>query len=120
MRSLRAMTSFHHQESGGAAARRYVLDFHDIDPSQIAVVGGKAAHLAELSRIAGVRVPDGFCVTTDAFRQFLARAPAIEDRLDRLSRLAPDDREAIRALGVEIRHSLEATAIPDDVAAALT
>ncbi|HEX3759820.1 MAG TPA: rifamycin-inactivating phosphotransferase [Kofleriaceae bacterium] len=87
---------------------------------QVAVVGGKGAHLGELSRIEGIRVPAGFCVTTDAFQRFMAEAPSIDDRLDRLSRLAPDDRDAIRALSAELRQTLEAIAIPDDVAAAIT
>jgi pyruvate,water dikinase len=50
----------------------------------------------------------------------MAEAPSIDDRLDRLSRLKPDDREAIRALSAEIRRTLEAIAIPDDLAAAIT
>ena len=41
-------------------------------------------------------------------------------RLDRLSRLNPDDREAIRTLSAEIRRTLEGIVIPDDVAAAIT
>src|SRR5437868_849491 len=98
----------------------YVLGFQDIDQTQVAVVGGKGAHLGELSRIEGLRVPDGFCVTTDAFQRIMAEAPSIDDRLDRLSRLKPDDREAIRVLGVEIRRTLEGIAIPDDLAAAIT
>ena len=87
---------------------------------QVAVVGGKGAHLGELSRIEGIRVPAGFCVTTDAFRRIMAEAPSIDDQLDRLSRLNPDDREAIRALSAEIRQTLEAVAIPDELAAAVT
>ena len=51
-----------------------------------AVAGGKGAHLGELSRIDGIRVPAGFCVTTDAFTLIMAGAPMIDDRLDRLSR----------------------------------
>jgi len=98
----------------------YVLDFQEIDQTQVAVVGGKGAHLGELSRIAGLRVPAGFCVTTDAFQRIMAEAPSIDDRLDRLSRLKPDDREAIRALSAEIRWTLEGIVIPDDVAAAIT
>jgi pyruvate,water dikinase len=98
----------------------YVLGFQEIDRTQIALVGGKGAHLGELSRIEGVRVPAGFCVTTDAFQRIAADAPSFDDRLDRLSRLAPDDREAIRALSAEIRGTLEAVAIPDDLAAAIT
>jgi rifampicin phosphotransferase len=98
----------------------YVLDFQEIDPTQVAAAGGKGAHLGELSRIAGIRVPAGFCVTTDAFQRILAEAPSIDGRLDRLSRLEPGDREAIRALSLEVRRTLEAIAIPDDLAAAIT
>ncbi|HWO26418.1 MAG TPA: rifamycin-inactivating phosphotransferase [Kofleriaceae bacterium] len=98
----------------------YVLGLHEIDQTQVAVVGGKGAHLGELSRIEGVRVPAGFCVTTDAFRRILAEAPSIDDRLDRLSRLSPDDREAIRALSGELRQILEGIALPDELAAAIT
>ena len=96
-----------------------VLEFREIDQTQVAVVGGKGANLGELSRMEGIRVPDGFCVTTEAFRRILAEAPSIDERLDRLSRLKPDDREAIRALSAEVRGILEAIAIPDDLAATI-
>src|SRR5688572_28489901 len=98
----------------------YVLGFQEIDETQLAVAGGKGAHLGELSRIEGVRVPPGFCVTTDAFQRIMAEATSLHDRLDRLSRLQPDDREAIRAVSAEIRRTIEGIAIPDDVAAAIT
>jgi phosphoenolpyruvate synthase/pyruvate phosphate dikinase len=98
----------------------HVLGFEEIDETQVAVVGGKGAHLGELSRIEGISVPPGFCVTTDAFRRIMADAPSIDDRLDRLSRLNADDREAIRTLSAEIRRTLEGIAIPDDLAAAIT
>ncbi|HEY6038577.1 MAG TPA: rifamycin-inactivating phosphotransferase, partial [Kofleriaceae bacterium] len=79
----------------------YVVGFHDLAATQVAAVGGKGARLAALSRIAGVRVPPGFCVTTEAFD---AALPALDDRL------TPD---ALRA-------EIEATAIPPAVAAAIT
>ncbi|MGW6747209.1 rifamycin-inactivating phosphotransferase [Streptomyces sp. NPDC055006] len=99
---------------------QYVLDLQDIDETQVAVVGGKGAHLGGLSRIDGIRVPDGFCVTTDAFRRIIAEAPSIDDQLDELSRLNPDDREAIRTLSAQIRRTVEGLAIPRDLAAAIT
>ncbi|HYV49217.1 MAG TPA: rifamycin-inactivating phosphotransferase, partial [Myxococcaceae bacterium] len=46
--------------------------------------------------------------------------PSLDNRLDRLSLLSPDDREAIRALSAEIRQTLEGVAIPGDLAAAIT
>ncbi|MGK5740086.1 rifamycin-inactivating phosphotransferase [Micromonospora sp. URMC 103] len=103
-----------------AVIEQYVWDLHDVDETQVAVVGGKGAHLGGLSRIDGVRVPAGFCVTTTAFRRIMAEAPSIDDLLDRLSRLSPDDREAIRALSAEIRRRIVGTAVPDDLAAAIS
>jgi len=99
---------------------RYVVGLEEVDKLQVAVVGGKGAHLGELTRIEGIHVPAGFCVTTDAFRRIMAEAPSIGDRLARLSRLNPDDREAIRTLSAETRRILEGIAIPDDLAAAIT
>src|SRR5215208_1376554 len=99
---------------------QYVLGLQEIGEMQVAVVGGKGAHLGGLSRIDGIRVPAGFCVTTDAFRRIMAQAPSIDDRLDQLSRVNPDDREAIRTLSAEIRRTLEEIAIPRDLAAAIT
>jgi rifampicin phosphotransferase len=99
---------------------RYVLGLGEIDQTQVALAGGKGAHLGELSRIEGIRGPAGFCVTTDAFRRIMADAPSIGDRLDRLSRLNPDDREAIRTRSAEIRRTLEGIVIPAELAAAIT
>jgi pyruvate,water dikinase len=92
----------------------------EIDQGQVALAGGKGALLGELSRLEGACVPAGFCVTTDAFRRVLAEAATIGDRLAQLSRLSAGDQEAISARSAEIRGTIEATAIPDDVAAAIT
>ncbi|MHB9862359.1 rifamycin-inactivating phosphotransferase [Streptomyces sp. YIM S03343] len=99
---------------------QYVLDLQEVDETQVALVGGKGAHLGGLSRIEGIRVPGGFCVTTDAFRRIMAEAAFIDDRLDQLSRLNPDDREAIRALSAQIRRTIEETAITGELAAEIT
>ncbi len=98
----------------------YVMGFREIDATQVELVGGKGAHLGELSRIEGIHVPPGFCVTTGAFERIMAEVPSIEDRLDRLPYLKPDDREAIRTLSADIRRILEGVAVPDDLAAAIT
>jgi pyruvate,water dikinase len=98
----------------------YVLDFQEIDRTDVAVVGGKGASLGELSRIEGIPVPPGLCVTTDAFQRVVAGARSIDDRLDRLAHLKPDDHESIRALSAEIRRAVEGIAIPDDVASEIT
>jgi phosphoenolpyruvate synthase/pyruvate phosphate dikinase len=59
-------------------------------------------------------------VTTDAFRRIMRAVPWTDDQLDRLSRLDPGDRRAIRMLSAEIRRTFEGIAIPDDLAAVIT
>ena len=98
----------------------FVVSLQDVGETQVAVVGGKGAHLGELSRIDGIRVPPGFAVTTAAFRRIMGEAPSIDDRLERLSGLSADDAEGIRTLSAEIRGTLEGTVIPEDLAAAIT
>jgi pyruvate,water dikinase len=59
-------------------------------------------------------------VTTHAFQRIMAAAPAIEEAIDQLSRVAPEDREAIRTQSAEIRRIVESVVIPEDLAAAIT
>lgn len=98
----------------------YVLGLQKIDREQVAIVGGKGAHLGELARIDGVRVPPGFCVTTEAFERIIANAPELAEPLERLANLNPDDRDAISEGSAEVRQALEAIVIPDDLAAEVT
>jgi len=112
------VSEMHGSRSNGERTGRYVLGFPEIDQTQVAIVGGKGANLGELSHVSGLRVPAGFCVTTDAFQRALEQLPSI-DRLDELSGLDPGQQEAVRSLSREIRSDLERTAIPDDVESAI-
>src|SRR5581483_7496298 len=105
---------------GIAVIEQLVLDLREVDETRVALVGGKGAHLGALSRIEGVRVPGGFCVTTDAFRGAVAQAPSIDSLLDQLSRLNSDDGESIRALSAQIRQTIEGIAVAGDLAEAIT
>jgi pyruvate,water dikinase len=97
----------------------FVLGLREVDRSQVTLVGGKGAQLGELSRIDDLLVPEGFCVTTEAFRRVMADVPAIDGLLDLLARVDPDDRDSIRTLSAEIRRAIEGLSIIDEVAAAI-
>ncbi|MGV9325808.1 rifamycin-inactivating phosphotransferase [Streptosporangium sandarakinum] len=97
-----------------------MLGFEQIDSTNAADVGGKGVNLGEISRIAGIRVPDGFCVTTDAFQRVVAGAPSIDAQLDLLSRVTPDDHAAIRTLSADIRRVVEGVTMPDDLVATIS
>jgi len=96
-----------------------VLALQEVDRSHIGVVGGKGANLGELHRLDGIRVPDGFCVSTEVFKRVMGAAPAIGDLLDRLALLKAEDREAIRELAAAVRAVIEGIAIPEDVQEAI-
>src|SRR5690348_9628392 len=95
--------------------KRYLLALRELDASQVELAGGKGANLGELFRIQGIHVPDGFCVSTEAFARIVADLPWMRERLDELSRLAAGDREAIRAQSAELRRAIEGAAVPDDL-----
>ena len=94
---------------------RYVLGFPEIDRTQVAVVGGKCAQLAELSQLEGIVVPAGFCVTMEAFRLVTAEEASIGHQLDLLSDLSCYDREEILRLSVVIRQTIEDAEVPADL-----
>ncbi|MFC4068264.1 rifamycin-inactivating phosphotransferase [Actinoplanes subglobosus] len=103
-----------HGGEDGSAVSRYVVRLDEIDRGSVALAGGKGAHLGELSRIGGLRVPPGFCVTTEAFEWI---ASAFDKELERLESADPDDQETVRGLGAELRERIETVPIPDDLAA---
>src|SRR4029453_16235467 len=80
---------------GGKRMSSYVLGFRDIDKTKIMVVGGKGANLGEISKVEGIRVPDGFCISTEAFKRIIGETPSINELLDQLSLLKVEDRNKI-------------------------
>ncbi len=93
----------------------YVYGFQDIDRTKLMLVGGKGANLGELSRIEGIHVPDGFCLSTEAFQRIIRETPSINELLDQLSLLKVEDREKISELSAGMRRVIEGTAIPEDI-----
>ena len=71
----------------------YVLWFQEIDRTKFMLVGGKGANLGELSRIKGIRVPEGFCVTTEAYKKITENNQELNSLLDELSRFKAEERE---------------------------
>jgi rifampicin phosphotransferase len=93
----------------------FVLGFQDIDKTKLMVVGGKGANLGELSKIEGIRVPDGFYISTEAFKRIIGETSLINELLNQLSLLKVEDRDKIGELSGEIRKVIEGIAIPQDI-----
>ncbi|MGY1738288.1 PEP/pyruvate-binding domain-containing protein [Geodermatophilus sp. SYSU D00684] len=94
---------------------RPVLRFADVGRDDVPAAGGKGASLGELMR-AGIRVPDGFVVTTEAFRS----AVAALELGSRVPALDPSDADAVAAACAELRSIVESAPLPAEVAEAVT
>ncbi len=93
----------------------YILDFQEIDKTKLAIVGGKGANLGELARIDGIQVPDGFSISTEAFKRIIEETRSISELLNQLRLLNVEDRNKIIETSAEIRRAIEETAIPQEI-----
>src|ERR1700743_3293801 len=91
----------------GKNTGNYILDFQKIDRSKLMLAGGKGANLGELSRIKGIQVPDGFCVTIEAHKKITGNNQELDSLLDELTRLRAEERENISKISTKIRTVIE-------------
>ncbi|MGG0247529.1 phosphoenolpyruvate synthase [Peribacillus frigoritolerans] len=85
----------------------YVLEFREIDKTKQMVVGGKGMNLGECSRIDGILVPEGFCVTTEAFKRVIGENDELHQLLDQLAVQKVDERKKISEISRKIRDLIE-------------
>ncbi|GIN39277.1 phosphoenolpyruvate synthase [Heyndrickxia oleronia] len=97
-----------------------VLDFQEIKKTQLSLVGGKGLNLGELSKIQGIQVPEGFCITTVGFQKAIEQNDAYHALLGQLKMLQVEDRDQIGEISRKIRQILLEVEIPSDVVKAVT
>lgn len=85
----------------------YVLEFREIDKTKQMVVGGKGMNLGVCSRIDGILVPEGFCVTTEAFKRVIGENDELHQLLDQLAVQKVDARKRISEISRKIRDLIE-------------
>jgi pyruvate, water dikinase len=97
-----------------------VVWFADIGLADLEQVGGKNSSLGEMVRnlaSAGVRVPDGFATTADAYRRFIGETGLAEFITDQLAGLDTDDVRRLAEVGQEIRTAVLEQSFPADLEA---
>ena len=96
----------------------YVARFDDLGLDDVALVGGKSAHLADLLR-AGFPVPPGFAVTTTAFEVVLH--DELHELVDALvADVDPEDTSTLESKAAHIREVVEELEVPAPVSDAVT
>ncbi|RWS45066.1 phosphoenolpyruvate synthase [Bacillus mycoides] len=98
----------------------FVLDFQEIENTQLSLVGGKGLNLGELTNIQGIQVPEGFCVTTVGYQQAIEQNEAFQTLLQQLIKLKVEDRAQVGEISRKIREVIMAVDISSDVEKAVT
>ncbi|GJM67926.1 hypothetical protein HMSSN036_01420 [Paenibacillus macerans] len=96
-----------------------VLGFKEIEITQLSLVGGKGLNLGELSKLKGIQVPEGFCVTTAGFQKAIEQNETYQALLNRLTMLKAEDRDQIGEISGKIRQIILDVEIPSDVVKAV-
>lgn len=100
----------------------FIKWFRELSIGDIPLVGGKNASLGEMFRELapkGVKVPDGFAITSDAYRHFL-RSAGLDEEITRLLRgLDTTDMDNLRQRGNLVRHAILAAELPADLEGAI-
>jgi pyruvate,water dikinase len=97
---------------------RFIRFFDDIGIDDVALVGGKNASLGEMYRQLvpkGVKVPNGFATTSEAYRHLLDQAGAWDELHAALDDLDPDDVADLAKRGAQARSIVYAAALPEDL-----
>ncbi|PEJ45187.1 phosphoenolpyruvate synthase [Bacillus wiedmannii] len=97
----------------------FVLDFQEIENTQLALVGGKGLNLGELSSVQGIQVPEGFCVTTVGYEKAIEQNEELQTLLQQLTKLKKEERAQIGEMSKKIREVIMAVKIPSEVVEAV-
>ena len=92
--------------------------FADVGLADRPTVGGKGGSLGELTQ-AGIAVPPGFIVTTDAFERFITRNQALHSHRSAVESLDPADFAAASRLSADLRRRVVEEPLPPEVEQAI-
>ncbi len=90
----------------------YVIGINETCREDIEMVGGKGANLGELTRISSILVPDGFCVTRNAFTKALDGNIEFNNLLGELSKVNIDDLDKISELSNKVQITINKLLLP--------
>ncbi|MGQ9569391.1 MAG: phosphoenolpyruvate synthase [Thermodesulfovibrionales bacterium] len=91
-----------------------VIWFRDLSKEDIHFVGGKCANLGELLGI-GMPVPDGFAISSNAYKVFLKQTRFDKEVLSLLSEIDTSDIKSLQSISEKIRRKIENIKMPEDM-----
>ncbi len=93
----------------------YTVPFHHITGKNVYEVGNKIAHLGDLGNYLHIPVPEGFAVSTFAFKKFLEYAEVFDEAQKLILLLRAGDIDSMQNAIEELRTRIVRADIPPDI-----
>ena len=97
---------------------KWIREFDEILSGQIALFGGKNSSLGDLRRLGrqkGFQVPDGFALSTQAFRD-VVESNRLNDKIQESIQLFYSDQKSLEETGSDLREWMLGTEFPKELA----
>ncbi len=107
-------------EEKEAGAGPLIISLQDVDKTKSDETGNKMANLGEIRNRLGINVPEGFVITSRAFREFIG-AGDLHVEIDRLMQASPaEEMDQLFSLSAQLQQKVIGAAIPDELERAIT
>jgi pyruvate,water dikinase len=99
-------------------AKRWVIWFEELGQEDNDLVGKKCANLGEMTKM-GLRVPPGFALSVEAYRDFMDMTGAVEEIREYLARAKPEDIKQFNQSSADIRQIVQSKTMPGEMKEAM-
>jgi len=94
---------------------KFTISFGEINKEMTDIVGAKNANLGEVKNRLGIPTPDGFAVSSFAFKRFMEHNDFLEKIREALHKLQTDNLEVLNNTSREIQEKILKAEIPQDI-----
>lgn len=99
-------------------SEKWVLWFEELGQEDRELVGRKCANLGEMAKM-GLRVPPGFALSVEAYKDFMSLTGAVAEIRKYLAKSKPKDLKQFNQASADIRQMVQSKAVPEKIEKAI-
>jgi pyruvate,water dikinase len=99
-------------------SEKWVFWFEELGQEDRELVGRKCANLGEMAKI-GLRVPPGFALSVEAYKDFMSMTGAFDEIRKYLAKSKPKDLKQFNQASADIRQIIQSKAMPEKIEKAI-
>jgi len=91
-----------------------IVWFKDLTKNDISIAGGKGANLGEMSHV-GLPVPPGFCITAQAYFEYINKTGVKAKIMELLSKVDVEDSNNLNEVSKRVKETIISSPMPQDL-----